>query len=146
MGGHRLLALALIALALAAACAGDRPAGGAGAAVSRQQVSGCGEALRERSAATSAIDAAEKQALQRNRAWSGELQRIASEGKHGVLAAADLAPCEGQDRGRGVVVDLADLRARYRVVVDRTVTLLNETAARPVPQPQRQKGTKGTKD
>lgn len=127
------LALGLAVLVAASACGGRRAP-----AVLGQEVSGCAEAVAERAAATTAIDVAEKQAVERDRARAQQLQAIAAEGKHGVVSAADLGPCDDQSRRRGVAVDLADLRARYRVVIERTTARLSETAAQPVPvQPQR---------
>jgi hypothetical protein len=146
MSPSRTLSCALLLLVLAAAC-GERPTAALG-----RQVSGCAEAVRERAAADAAIDAAEKQATQRNRARATELQGIAAEGKHGILAAADLAPCDASGTGRGVAVDLADLRARYRVVIERTTERLKAAAAQPVPPPANDRGRgnekskDGTKD
>jgi hypothetical protein len=111
-----------------------------------KQVGGCAEAVRERAAATDAIDAAEKQATLRNRARAAQLQGIAAEGKHAVVAAADLAPCDASGVGRGVAVDLADLRARYRVVIERTTERLNAAAAQPAPPPTNNRGRGKEKD
>ncbi len=126
--------LVLALLVLASACGQPR------SAVIGSQVSGCAEALRERAAATSAIDAAEKQAVERSGGRLAELQSIASDGKQAILSVADVGLCEDQSGARGVAVDLADLRARYRVVVERTTAQLDEMASRPAPAVQPQRG------
>jgi len=121
--------LALALLLLCAACAPARPT-----AVLSATAGGCAEALRERAAAVDAIDAAEKQALQRSPARAGELQVAASEGKAAVLATADLEPCgRPEPASGGVVVDVGDLRQRYRVVIERSTARLSDIASRPVP-------------
>lgn len=115
---------------VATACGGSRSP-----AVLGTEVSGCPDALRARAEATSQVDGAERQAVERNGARAAELQVIASEAKHALVAAADLGPCEDPSGKRGVAVDLADLRARYRVIVDRATARLAETAAKPAPSP-----------
>src|SRR6266511_1085300 len=122
-----VLALAALALVLGTAC-GQRTA------VLGQQMGGCSAAIGERSKATAAIDRAAEQAIARNAARADELRAIAAEGKTAIATAADLASCDDQSRTRGVAVDLADLRARYRAVIDRTTARLDETATAPPSQ------------
>lgn len=134
----RLFAAACSLVLLFTACA-PRPS-----AVLGQTAAGCTDALRERAAALGAIDSAEKQALQRNAARAAELQAAASGGKGAVVAAADLGPCDKPEPASGgVVVDVADLRQRYRVVVDQATARLGDIASRPAP-PQRGKEKKGS--
>lgn len=47
-----------------------------------------------------------------------ELERVAADAARGIRQVQDLTPCEDGDPATGLVVDLADLRQRYRVVVD----------------------------
>lgn len=47
-----------------------------------------------------------------------ELERIAADAARAVRQVQDLTPCEDGNPATGLVVDLADLRQRYRVVVD----------------------------
>jgi len=131
-----VLALAALALVLGTAC-GQR------AAVLGQQMGGCSAAIGERSKATAAIDRAAEQAIARNAARADELRAIAAEGKTAIATAADLASCDDQSRTRGVAVDLADLRARYRVVIDRTAAQLDAKASQPPPAPAPQRDAKG---
>ena len=135
MGLRHVAALGLALLLLSGAC-GPRHAAVLGQA--GRQVSGCAEALRERAAATDAIDVAEKRALGRNGFWAGQLQATAAEAKGAVMGAADLRTC-GNGSG-GVAVDVADLRARYRAIVDRATTRLDQIAAQPIPAPPTQRG------
>ncbi len=122
-----VLALAALALVLGTAC-GQR------AAVLGQQMGGCSAAIGERSKATAAIDRAAEQAIARNAARADELRAIAAEGKTAIATAADLGSCDDPSGTRGVAVDLVDLRARYRAVIDRTTARLDETATAPPSQ------------
>lgn len=144
MGAHFRLRLGLALLAVtvmtAAAC-GQRPT-----AVLGRQVSGCADAVGERSAATAAIDLAAQQAVARNGARAEQLRGIAADGKRTLAAAADLSSCDDRSGRRGVALDPTDLRARYRVVIERTAAQLSETASQRVPQrapPKRGDDTKG---
>lgn len=140
----KLLGGAALLLLLCAAC-GPRPS-----SVLGQSTGGCREAVGARAEAIAAIDAAEKRAAQRNAARVGMLQAVASEAKGSVMGTADLGRCDRPEPASGgVVVDLADLRQRYRVVVDQATARLGDIASRPAPVvPQRGKkgsggGTKG---
>jgi predicted aminopeptidase len=134
-------AIVVALLLMTGACA--RPA-----AVRGEQVSGCPDAVAARASATAAIDLAAEQAIARNGARAEQLRAIAVASKRDLTATADLGPCDDPSGRRGVAVDIADLRARYRVIVDRTAQQLNEAAAQPAPilNNDRNKGKgKGTK-
>jgi predicted aminopeptidase len=136
-----LAAIAALLVVLTAACA-RQPA------VQGQQVSGCPDAIAARASASAAIDLAAEQAIARNGARAEQLRAIAVASKRDLTATADLGPCDDPSGRRGVAVDIADLRARYRVIVDRTTQQLNEAAAQPAPilNNDRNKGKgKGTK-
>lgn len=139
--GVKLLGAAALLLLLAAAC-GPRPS-----TVLGQSAGGCREAVGERTGAIASIDAAEKQAAQRNAARAAELQAVASEAKGSVMGTADLAQCDRPEPASGgVVVDLADLRQRYRVVVDQATARLGDIASLPAPVvPQRSNDKRGSK-
>lgn len=109
---------------------------------------GCAEALTARGEALASVDAAATVAAERNAARADELRRIANEGGAELAKTADLTPCEDESEETGLVVDLADLRTRYSVVVERTHSRLDATAAQPVqPRAPARKGSKGgTKD
>jgi hypothetical protein len=93
---------------------------------------GCVEAVAARTEAVTAIDASLRQAEARNAARAAQLRAIADEARRELAAAADLRPCDDATTRTGVVVDLADLRERYRVVIDRTSSRLSDTAAQPI--------------
>jgi hypothetical protein len=132
-------AIAGLAVVLSLGCARQ-------AAVQGRQVGGCPDALAARASANAAIDLAAEQAIARNGARAEQLRGIAAAGKRDVAATADLAPCDDPSGRRGVAVDIADLRARYRVVIDRTTQQLNEAAAQPAPTANNNKGKgRGTK-
>jgi hypothetical protein len=109
-------------------------------AVQGQQVSGCADAIAARTSATAAIDLAAEQAIARNGARAEQLKGIAATGKRDLASAADLGPCDDPSGKRGVAVDIVDLRARYRVIIDRTAQQLDEAAAQPAPANNKGKG------
>jgi len=51
-----------------------------------------------------------------------QMEAVRTRAREEIRLAADLSPCEDNDPATGVVVDIADLRARYRVIVDRAIT------------------------
>lgn len=108
---------------------------------------GCAEALAARGEALASVDASTKIAAERNAARAAQLRGIATEAADELSKAVDLTPCEDESSDTGLVVDLADLRTRYSVVLERTQSRLDATAAQPVPPPapagDRNKGTKG---
>lgn len=106
---------------------------------------GCAEALAARGEALASVDASAKIAAERNAARAAQLQGIAKEAVDELAQAVDLTPCEDQSSDTGLVVDLADLRTRYSVVLERTQTRLDATAAQPVPPPAPAGDRKGTK-
>lgn len=128
--------LLLASLLVAGAC--GRPAS------SSPPLGGCGSALQERAAAQAEIDTAAGRAVARNQARTAQLQAIAQQGKQDVAKTADLGPCDAGKPAAGVAADVADLRARYRVVVDRTAAQLDQAASQPVIAPQKDNKGKHT--
>lgn len=59
-----------------------------------------------------ALDSAERE-------LAAQIEQRLLDAKGALVAAADLTPCESNDPSRGAFFDLADLRERYRVVVER---------------------------
>jgi hypothetical protein len=51
-----------------------------------------------------------------------QMDAVRTRAREEIRLAADLSPCEDNDPATGVALDLADLRQRYRVIVDRAVT------------------------
>lgn len=103
---------------------------------------GCAEALAARAEALASVDASMKIAAERNAARAPQLQGIAREAADELAQVADLAPCEDESSDTGLVVDLAELRTRYSVVLERTQSRLDQTAAQPVVAPA-QDGSRG---
>lgn len=66
-----------------------------------------------------ALDSAE-------RAVAAQIEQRLVDARAALAAAADLGPCESNDPARGAFFDLADLRERYRVVVERLKKELRE--------------------
>ena len=64
------------------------------------------------------------------RAIALELERIGTEAARATRQVLDLAPCEDGNPTTGLVVDLADLRQRYRVIVDLTQQQLRSALQR----------------
>lgn len=124
----------LASLLVAGAC--GRPAS------SSLPVGGCASAIQARADAQAEIDSAAGQAAARNAARAQQLEAIAQQGKQDVAKTADLGPCDTGKPAAGVAADVADLRVRYQVVVDRTAAQLDQTAAQPAQQPV-QKDNKG---
>lgn len=118
---------------------------GARAESAARSGAGCAEALAARGEALASVDASTKIAAEKNAARAAQLEGIAKEAADELARAVDLTPCEDDSDETGVIVDLADLRARYSVVLERTQTRLDATAAQPVTAPagNRAKGTKG---
>ena len=54
------------------------------------------------------------------RELAAEIDRISVDATRAVRQAIDLAPCEDGDPTTGLIVDIADLRQRYRVIVEQT--------------------------
>lgn len=133
-------ALLGILLVAGAAC------GGARAGSSNSGLAGCAEALAARGQALDAIDRAEKAAQQKSPSRAAQLAGIASDGKGAVAAVADLTSCGGSGAARGVVVDSADLRRRYGVVVERATSQLAQVAAQPAVVPVRGGRQKASRD
>ena len=76
------------------------------------------EALAERTnkdLADETLDAAEQDVR-------AQMDAVRTRAREEIRLAADLAPCEDNNPATGVALDLADLRQRYRVIVDRAVT------------------------
>lgn len=104
---------------------------------------GCGEAVGARAEALAAVEQATQQAVTRNQARAAQLQGIAKEAAKQIAAAVDLAPCDDDNAATGTVVDLADLRARYGVIRERTHAQLDAVASQPAPARDDTKGNKG---
>ena len=61
---------------------------------------------------------------------AAELERVAADAQRAVRQAVDLAPCEDGDPSTGLIVDIADLRQRYRVIVEQTQQQLRSVLQR----------------
>ncbi|MEO8633240.1 MAG: hypothetical protein ABI466_07755 [Chloroflexota bacterium] len=75
------------------------------------------EALAERTnkdLSDETLDAAERDVR-------AQMDAVRSRARDEIRLAADLSPCEDNNPATGVSLDLADLRQRYRVIVDRAV-------------------------
>lgn len=59
-----------------------------------------------------------------------EIERVGTAAAREIRQVLDLAPCEDGDPATGLVVDVADLRQRYKVVVDREKLQLQEVLQR----------------
>ena len=76
------------------------------------------EALAERTnkdLSDETLDAAEQDVR-------AQMDAVRTRAREELRLAADLSPCEDDNPSTGVVLDVADLRARYRVIVDRAVS------------------------
>jgi hypothetical protein len=76
------------------------------------------EALAERAnkdLADETLDAAEQDVR-------AQMDAVRTRAREEIRLAADLSPCEDNNPATGIALDLADLRQRYRVIVDRAVT------------------------
>ncbi|HUG05396.1 MAG TPA: hypothetical protein VMQ78_02510 [Candidatus Limnocylindria bacterium] len=76
------------------------------------------EALAERTnkdLSDDTLDAAERDVR-------SQLDDVRTRARDEIRLAADLAPCEDNNPETGVVLDVADLRQRYGVIVDRAIT------------------------
>lgn len=51
-----------------------------------------------------------------------QMETVRSRARDEIRLAADISPCEDGNPATGIALDLADLRQRYRVIVDRAVT------------------------
>ena len=69
-----------------------------------------------------ALDSAEREV-------ATQIEQRLLDARAALAAAADLTPCDSNDPGRGAFFDLADLRERYRVVVERLKKELLEVLA-----------------
>lgn len=56
----------------------------------------------------------------------GLLEERATAARTAIRDAADLSPCQPSDPNRGAVFDMADLRQRYRVIVERVAQDLRD--------------------
>lgn len=59
-----------------------------------------------------------------------ELERVAADAARAIRQVQDLTPCEDGDPTTGLVLDLADLRRRYQVVVEQVQQQLRDVLQR----------------
>jgi hypothetical protein len=113
----QLMAFAAVFLVAAASC-GARTA-------SAGFESGCGPLLQVRQEALDRVDREHDAAVAKRPDRRAAADGVQAETDKSIRDTADLRRCDDNDPNTGVVMDVADLRQRLAIVVDRGVEQLN---------------------
>jgi hypothetical protein len=97
--------------------------------------SGCAPLLQVREEALDRVDREHDAAVAKQPDRRAAADRLQAETDKAIRDTADLRRCEDNDPNTGVVMDVADLRQRLAIVVDRGVERLNALPAPAQPRP-----------